>query len=180
MAFARWTLTEEERQDYMERLMKELSPLRAKAGISQADLANLIGVSRQTYSAIESRKRPMQWSTYLSLLLFFDRNRDTRDLLRQMKAYPEDLFRLFMGGKNGEEKPFGEDRDELEEIWRDLDDQAKHSLKTMLLMEYARCKKVPGETVIKAYDGVAILGASDEATESALKKIRQRHEREEG
>lgn len=38
-------------------LTEELPVLRAKIGISQGELSNIIGVSRQTYSAIETKKQ---------------------------------------------------------------------------------------------------------------------------
>ncbi|HBL41450.1 MAG TPA: XRE family transcriptional regulator, partial [Ruminococcaceae bacterium] len=34
----------------MDALAKELVPFRAKIGLSQSELANLVGISRQTYS----------------------------------------------------------------------------------------------------------------------------------
>ena len=84
MALSRWILTEEEQNRYISALVDELAPLRAKAGISQGELCNLIGISRQTYSALEGRRRPMTWSNYLSLILFFDNNVDTREMLRNL------------------------------------------------------------------------------------------------
>ena len=40
-------------------LVDELPSLRAKIGISQDQLAEYVGLSRQTLSAIETRKRPI-------------------------------------------------------------------------------------------------------------------------
>lgn len=174
----RWVLTEEERQTYMNALAEELAPLRAKAGISQVELCNLIGISRQTYSAIEGRKRAMTWSTYLSLILFFDRHRGTREMLRHLKAYPEELFLRINGGEPYEDSLFGGASADFEKVWETLDEQARHSIKTMLLMEYARCARIPGDVVVKAFDGKTFFGGSpDAATERALKNIRERHER---
>lgn len=45
-------------KDEMTKLLRnELSVLRAKARVSQGDLAKKIGISRQTYSALETGKR---------------------------------------------------------------------------------------------------------------------------
>ena len=49
-----WNLTKSEQEMYINDLTENLASLRAKIGISQGDLANLIGVSRQTYSSIET------------------------------------------------------------------------------------------------------------------------------
>ena len=92
MLMDRWIVTDEEQKAYMAALTEELAPLRAKAGISQIELCRLIGISRQTYSAMEGRKRPMTWQTYLSLIWFFDSNIETRERLRSLPAYPEGLL----------------------------------------------------------------------------------------
>lgn len=61
-------LTKTQQDAYIDALAAELVPLRAKVGLSQGEIASLIGVSRQTYSSIETRSRRMTWNTYLSLL----------------------------------------------------------------------------------------------------------------
>ena len=38
-------------------LVEELPTLRAKIGLSQSEVGEIIGVSRQTYSAIETKKK---------------------------------------------------------------------------------------------------------------------------
>lgn len=175
MALSRWILTEEEQNRYISALVDELAPLRAKAGISQGELCNLIGISRQTYSALEGRRRPMTWSNYLSLILFFDNNVDTRDMLRNLPAYPKELFFRMNEGKLPDQTLLGQSAGELNDILKELDDQARHALKTMLLVEYARCKKIPGDIVIKAFDGINLTGTTaDAATEQALRNIRSR------
>lgn len=67
---SKWLLTDEEKDSFIATLTPNLTVLRTKAEISQEELANLIGVSRQTYSAIERKVRRMAWSTYLSLVFF--------------------------------------------------------------------------------------------------------------
>jgi len=58
----------------MEILSENLAALRAKAEITQEELASIVGISRQNYYAIETRRRELSWNTYLSLLYFFDTN----------------------------------------------------------------------------------------------------------
>ena len=77
---AEWTLTEEEKDKYIDKLTEELITLRAKAGIQQEEIARMIGVSRQTYGEIERKSKKMSWSTFLSLLFFFDQNKATHQL----------------------------------------------------------------------------------------------------
>lgn len=175
MASAKWGLTAEEQNKYIDALVGELPVLRVKAGISQQDLCNMVGISRQTYSSLETRKRPMMWSTYLSLILFFDNNIDTREMLRNSPAYPWEIFLRMNDGRSPDQTLLGQGVNELNDILKDLDDQARHTLKTMLLVEYARCKNIPGEIVIKAFGGINLTGAaSDTAAEQALRNIRSR------
>jgi transcriptional regulator, pvuIIC len=72
-------------------LTEELPVLRAKVGLSQDDLSNIIGISRQTYSSIETKKRKMSWNVYLSFILVFDNNEKTREMLNALGAFPQEL-----------------------------------------------------------------------------------------
>lgn len=96
---SKWLLTDAEKDGYIATLTPHLALLRTQADISQEELANLIGVSRQTYSSIERKVRRMSWNTYLSLLFFFDHNKKTHKLLRQLSIYPNRLI-LFFGEKH--------------------------------------------------------------------------------
>lgn len=84
-------LLESERERLIDVLTEELPVLRAKIGISQEDLSDMIGISRQTYSAIETKKRRMTWNTFLSMLLIFENNEKTKNLLEALGAFPESL-----------------------------------------------------------------------------------------
>ena len=72
-------------------LTEELPVLRAKIGLSQDDLSSIIGISRQTYSSIETKKRKMSWNTFLSLILVFENNDKTKGLLDAIGAFPSEL-----------------------------------------------------------------------------------------
>lgn len=72
-------------------LTDELPVLRAKIGISQDDISSIIGISRQTYSAIETKKRKMSWNTFLSLILFYGYNEKTTNLVEAIGAFPPSL-----------------------------------------------------------------------------------------
>ena len=95
---SKWLLTDEEKDNFIATLTPNLTVLRTKAEISQEELANLIGVSRQTYSAIERKVRRMAWSTYLSLVLFYDHNQKTHKMIRQLSIFPQELVIRFNDG----------------------------------------------------------------------------------
>lgn len=92
---SKWMLTDEEKDQFVATLTPHLAVLRTRAKISQEEIANLIGVSRQTYSGIERKVRRMSWNTYLSLVLFFDGNQETHELMRQLSAFPAALIAHF-------------------------------------------------------------------------------------
>jgi DNA-binding XRE family transcriptional regulator len=93
----KWVVSPEYKENYIEVLTENLLPLRMKAEITQEELANIIGISRQTYYAIETTRRQMSWNTYLSLLYFFDTNLNTHAMLRDLNAYPTDFIVTMSG-----------------------------------------------------------------------------------
>lgn len=72
-------------------LTEELPMLRAKIGITQEELCGIVGISRQTYSSIETKKRKMSWNIYLSLIMFFIHNEKTAPLIEAIGAFPDTL-----------------------------------------------------------------------------------------
>ena len=95
---SKWLLTDAEKDEFIATLTPNLPALRTQAEISQEELANLLGISRQTYSAIERKVRKMAWSTYLSLVLFFDHNQKTHKMLRMLSLFPTELITRFNDG----------------------------------------------------------------------------------
>lgn len=71
----------------IENMTKNMVALRTMLHLSQAELADLIGVGRQTLVAIETRKRKMTWGTFLSLLFVFSQNKETNSLLEIFGIY---------------------------------------------------------------------------------------------
>lgn len=58
MGYSTTTNMEDIEQDIsIDLLVEELPTLRAKIGLSQIEVGEIIGVSRQTYSAIETKKK---------------------------------------------------------------------------------------------------------------------------
>lgn len=79
------------RNKLIKQLTNELPVLRGKIRVSQNELSNIIGISRQTYSAIETGKRQMSWNTFLSLILFFGCNEKTSSMIDDMKIISPEL-----------------------------------------------------------------------------------------
>jgi DNA-binding XRE family transcriptional regulator len=138
---SRWLLTDVEKDSFIATLTPNLAILRTQADVSQDELANLIGVSRQTYSAIERKMRRMSWGTYLSLVLFYDHNQKTHKLMRSLSLFPTELIARFNDGVDF--SSFELSRflgNETQEIVDKLDEQAKGAIRAIVMMEYARCK----------------------------------------
>lgn len=69
---------EKNRIELIDTLTEELPVLRARLRISQAELARGIGISRQTYSLIETKKQRMTWVTYMAMIAFFSADKRSR------------------------------------------------------------------------------------------------------
>lgn len=79
------------KEELMEKLKCELPVLRARLGISQERVAEIIGISRQTYNAIETGKREMTWPIFLSMVAFFQNNEQTKLMLEQIEDFDEKM-----------------------------------------------------------------------------------------
>lgn len=75
-------------------LKNDLPVLRARVGLSQEVLADKIGISRQTYSSIETGKREMAWTTFLALVAFFQNNEQTLPLQLRRAAVKWGFLKL--------------------------------------------------------------------------------------
>jgi len=82
------------KEKLIELLTDELPVLRAKIGLSQEDVSMIIGISRQTYSAIETKKRKMTWSIALSLILYYEQNESTRLMVEGMGVITDELRQI--------------------------------------------------------------------------------------
>lgn len=148
---SKWLLTDEEKDQFIATLTPNLTVLRTKAEISQEELSNLIGISRQTYSSIERKVRRMAWSTYLSLVLFYDHNQKTHKMIRQLSIFPQDLIIRFNDGIDYSDYELSSFLGEKSsEILDKLDEKAKTSIRTIVMMEYARCASASNESVMKS------------------------------
>ena len=67
----KYLITEDYRKASIELLIDNLAALRARLNITKEELANVIGVSRQTFYSIETGKREMSWPIYMAIIFFF-------------------------------------------------------------------------------------------------------------
>lgn len=173
---SKWILPEPKRKQYIAALTAELVVLRTKADVSQDDMAGIIGVSRQTYGAIERKNRKMSWNTFLSLIMFFDYNPNTHHMLRQSGAFPFELFTDNGVSESGAADLSALLGDAQGQIMDSLDEKALESIRTMIMIEYARCTNTPGAVIIKSFDGqnfTGSLGQTEVSAMQALKKIKE-------
>ena len=146
------SLSEQKKNELINALTNNLVLLRSKSNISQEDLASFIGISRQTYGSIERKTRKMSWNTYLSLLLYFDYNQNTHRMIRDIGIFPNEVVNAFNFGKLNDldiSALFGVKTLNIVDL---LDSQAVRTLKTVALVEYARCVKTSLENVISNVD----------------------------
>lgn len=87
----RWDISKECKDELIQKLTPELKLLRVRADITQEKLSNIIGLSRQTYSQIETGNKLMTWNTYLSLIFFFNSIEETSKLLNALDIYPDEF-----------------------------------------------------------------------------------------
>lgn len=167
----KWGIAKKQQVEYIKALTEHLITLRAKAGISQGDLSAIIGISRQTYSAIECKKRPMTWNTFLSLVFFFDYCEKTRDIIRRIKAFPNELI---ININDGDAYAFKDSSDIAgvpKTVTDKLDDRALNSIRTLIMVEYARCTMLPGEEVIRTFEGTTLRQAVTDVNRKATGAI---------
>lgn len=82
---------DEMRKELIQKLTRELPVLRARLGASQADIAERIGISRQTYNSIETKKREMNWTTFVALIAVFQNNQETKRMLGTIDGFEREI-----------------------------------------------------------------------------------------
>lgn len=79
------------KDDLIKAMTDNLEMLRVRLGLTQAQLAEMIGIGRHTYMAIENKKSKMPWHIFLSLLMVFTKNKSTDILLESAGIYTNQL-----------------------------------------------------------------------------------------
>lgn len=72
-------------------LTDELPVLRKMTGLTQENLGQIIGVSRQTIAGIENKKRQMKWPTFLALMFIFSLDGESAAYLKTLDIPYDDL-----------------------------------------------------------------------------------------
>ena len=80
----------ENKSVYIARMAENLPVLRAKSGLTQAELADVVGVSRQTILSVEKKQRDLTWSMFLALLNVFGSNEKTAALIDTLEIRPKE------------------------------------------------------------------------------------------
>lgn len=82
------------KEELIDKFIYELPILRARIDMTQDEISEIAGLSRQTYSALETRKRKMTWSNFMALLFVFYFNPETRAEIENTGLFPEELKRV--------------------------------------------------------------------------------------
>lgn len=86
----------------------------------------------------------------MSLVFFYDHNQKTHKMIRQLAIFPQELIIRFNDGVDYSDfeliSLLGNKSQEIMEI---LDEQAKGAIRAMVTMEYARCKTLASDEVIR-------------------------------
>lgn len=69
------------RSELIMKLSSNLPVLRAKLKLSQAELAEAVGVGRQTIVSIESGNSKMRWDTFLATVFVISLNEDAKEMM---------------------------------------------------------------------------------------------------
>ena len=75
-------------------MASNLPTLRTKAGLSQDELAERLGFARATISAIETKRRDMQWSTFSAIMLFFSKDEEIKQLMTVMGILDDEVNKV--------------------------------------------------------------------------------------
>ena len=97
-------MPEIDKHRYLQAMAENLPVLRAKLGLTQSELADIIGVSRQTIATAETGAREMSWSTFISLLFLFRHNEPTNALLPILGIFTPELSSMFNAADLGKFK----------------------------------------------------------------------------
>lgn len=78
-------------------LVNELPVLRVRLDLSQEEVADRIGISRQTYNSIESKRRSVTWTTCIALITFFASSEKTKKMMENGSVLLELLPEILLG-----------------------------------------------------------------------------------
>jgi len=88
------------KSELMAKMTENLKVLRNKLNLTQDELANKVGISRQTLVSIENKRRDMSWNTFVALIAVFRAKSGTSTLLDHFGIYTDDLSRYLVSREN--------------------------------------------------------------------------------
>ena len=105
-------------------------------------------------------------------------------MLRMLSLFPTELVIRFNDGVDYSSFAISSILGEqAEEILERLDESAKQSINSMILVEYARCSQLPSEAVVKSFGGINLLNfkpsQKDVEAAKALRAIQKKDAHEE-
>lgn len=89
------SISEQQKAEVINNMTKNLVALRTMLHLTQTQLAEMMGITRQSLVLYETGKRSMTWNTYLSLLFIFTQRQETNNLLSIMGIYPDELKEIY-------------------------------------------------------------------------------------
>ena len=78
---------------YIEQMVTYLPAMRQVLKITQKQLAEKIGLTRQTIVSFENRQRPLPWNVYLSLVLFFQQHELSLNMIDKLNLFEAKILR---------------------------------------------------------------------------------------
>ena len=88
------------KSELMAKMTENLKVLRNKLNLTQDELANKVGISRQTLVSIENKRRDMSWNTFVALIAVFRAKSGTSALLDHFGIYTDDLSSYLVSREN--------------------------------------------------------------------------------
>lgn len=82
------------KEELIDKFIYELPILRARIDMTQDEISEIAGLSRQTYSALETQKRKMTWSNFMALLFVFYFNPVTKEEIENAGVFPSELKKI--------------------------------------------------------------------------------------
>lgn len=89
-----------DKEYYQKNMAENLRLLRAKFSLTQEELCDLIGVSRQTIVQAENSGK-ISWVTYLALVQLFSRNEESIKFMKLLNIYPNEFPSFEKNDGNG-------------------------------------------------------------------------------
>ena len=80
-------------EKYVNAMAHNLPILRVATNMTQAELAEKVGVSRQTIVALETKKRPIPWSLYLAFVCVFDQYDSSRKICESFELFDSEFVK---------------------------------------------------------------------------------------